>query len=403
MKSTLLLSIPGIMLMGSLVSCGNSGQNEFVLKNDTIPLTKHWESPIPYQEVPQGLVSLSAKECGTCHQEIYSEWQQSIHAVAFQDLQFQAELKKNNTPVCLNCHTPLQNQQEFIITGLLNGDYHTPVKTPNPDFDEALQLESITCATCHVRDGNVIGTMGNTNLPHKTIKDVKFLSEQLCLSCHNVVDKLNLMLACTFETGDEWKNNWALEAGKNCISCHMPVIERSIVDGSPKRKSHSHYFPGSGIPKFNDMKPGRLDGIEIFEDKLKDAYSEGEKINYTLILKNSYAGHNVPTGDPERFILVTFKILDLEGEILKQEEHRIGESWQWYPEAEKLSDNNLKPLEKRAYDFSYQLPENGGSLTVEVTKHRMTKENVEFMGISEEYPLSVLVFRQSYPINLKNK
>ena len=110
------------------------------------PLTKHWETPIPHQEVPHGLVSLSARDCGECHIEIYKEWKQSTHAIAFQDLQFQSEWKKDNVTVCLNCHTPLQNQQEFIVTGLLNGDYKTPVKTPNPNFDKALQLESITCA-----------------------------------------------------------------------------------------------------------------------------------------------------------------------------------------------------------------------------------------------------------------
>lgn len=401
-KSIVLHSVIGVVLMASLTDCGNSVQNEIVQENDTIPLTKHWEIPIPHQEVPQGLVSLYAKDCGMCHQEIYNEWQQSVHAVAFQDLQFQAEWKKDNVIVCLNCHTPLQDQQEFIVTGLLNGDYKTPVKTPNPHFDKALQMESITCATCHVRDGNVIGTMGITNAPHKTTRDVEFLSEQICLGCHNVVSELSLALVCTFETGDEWQNNWAFEAGKNCIFCHMPAIERSIVAGFPTRKSHSHYFPGSGIPKFYDMKSNRLDGLEITEDKIKDTYSVGEKINYSLILKNSYAGHNVPTGDPERFILITFKVSDSDGKILKQEEHRIGEKWQWHPVAKKLSDNNLKPLEERAFDFSYRLPDkNGLSLIIEVTRHRITKENAEFMGILDKYPLSVSVFKKSYPIHLE--
>ena len=133
---------------------GNSDIKQRVGK-DTIPLTKHWEMPIPQQEIPAGLVSISAVSCAVCHQEIYDEWKQSTHAVAFQDLQFQAEWKKDDILTCLNCHTPLQNQQEFIVKGLINGDYKTPVKEPNPHFDKNLQLESITCATCHVRDGSV--------------------------------------------------------------------------------------------------------------------------------------------------------------------------------------------------------------------------------------------------------
>ena len=93
-------------------TCRNSGHEQKVDARNIVPLTKHWEKAIPLQEIPEGLVSLSAENCGSCHQEIYKEWKQSTHAVAFQDLQFQAEWKKDNTYVCLNCHTPLQEQQE---------------------------------------------------------------------------------------------------------------------------------------------------------------------------------------------------------------------------------------------------------------------------------------------------
>jgi len=399
-KSIVLLSTIIVAMMASLTDCNSPVKNETAPEKDTIPLTKHWESPIPNQEVPHGLASLSAKNCGECHEDIYDEWQQSAHAVAFQDLQFQKEWKKDNVTTCLNCHTPLQNQQEFIVTALLNGDYRTPVTTINPQFDKALQMESITCATCHVRDGKVIGTMGNTKARHKMNINAEFLSDQLCLGCHNVVDELNPTLVCTFETGEEWKKSGALEKGKNCISCHMPEVERSIVAGYPTRKSHSHYFPGSGIPKFYDMKSNGLNGLEITEGKIKGTYSAGEKINYKLILKNSYAGHNVPTGDPERFFLITFRVADSEGKILKQQEHRIGEEWQWHPVAKKLADNNLKPQEEREYVFEYRVPGNVElSFEVNVTKHRITKENAEFMGIMEDYPLSIDVYKKTYHID----
>ncbi|MBK8503570.1 MAG: hypothetical protein IPL46_15965 [Saprospiraceae bacterium] len=63
-------------------------------REDIIPLTKHWEIAIAHQEIPDGLSSISAASCGSCHQEIYKDWKQSTHSVAFQDLQFQAEWKK---------------------------------------------------------------------------------------------------------------------------------------------------------------------------------------------------------------------------------------------------------------------------------------------------------------------
>ncbi len=86
--------------------------------NDIQPLTKHWEKTIPNQQPPEGLESLSASECGECHESIYQEWRASNHAIALQDLQFQAEWAKDeHLWVCVNCRTPLQNQQEFLILG----------------------------------------------------------------------------------------------------------------------------------------------------------------------------------------------------------------------------------------------------------------------------------------------
>jgi cytochrome c554/c'-like protein len=395
--------ICALIIAGTSTDCGILLKKDTLQYNDTIPLTKHWETPIPHQKIPEGLTSISAASCGSCHQEIYNEWQQSTHAVAFQDLQFQAEWKKDDILTCLNCHTPLQNQQEFIVKGLINGDYKTPLKEPNPYFDKNLQSESITCATCHVRDGNVIGVLGNTNAPHKTNGDVVFLSEKLCISCHNVVDELNAVLVCTFETGDEWQNNRARKTGITCISCHMPETERPVALGFGKRVSHSHYFAGSGIPKFYGIKVKGLNGLEIKADSLKQEYKAGENLTYSLVLKNSFAAHKVPTGDPERFFLIRFHVQDSCGDVLEAAQFRIGEEWQWYPVAKKLSDNNLKPLEQRVFDFSYQLPEkNGLSLIVEISKHRMTKENAGLMEILDKYPLSISVFKQSYPIHLKN-
>lgn len=405
MKKTLILILFFVaVLIAFFTDCSHSGKETASQKNDTIPLTKHWESAIPNQRVPQGLVSLRAKDCGACHNEIYKEWKQSIHAVAFQDLQFQAEWKKDNVSVCLNCHTPLQNQQEFIVTGFLNGNYETPVQIPNPYFDKLLQQESITCASCHVRDGNVIGTIGTTNAPHKTVKDADFLSEKLCISCHNVVDQLNPVLVCTFETGDEWMNNWAAEEGKNCVTCHMAEKERAIVHQGQIRKSHYHGFPGSGIPKFYNTKVEGLNGLEIFTDMPENVYASGDRLFYTLKVKNSFAGHKVPTGDPERFFLIIFTISDQDGNVLKKETHRIGEQWQWYPEAKQLSENNLKPLEERVYDFTYDIPDvEGLNLMVEIEKHRMTKENAMYHGILEDYPLSISVFSRKYEIKIKIK
>lgn len=236
----------------------------YLRRTPITPLTKSWEKVIPHQIPAEGLSSLSANECGACHLDIYNEWKNSTHAHAWTDPQYQAELKNNKGLfVCLNCHIPLQNQQEYIVEGLLNGDHHQAVQSKNPNFNATLQSEGITCAVCHVRDEAVISVNDNTKAPHKVVKNSKHLSEQLCLGCHNATETLNPMLVCTFETGDEWDKRPERLKDKNCIECHFPTTERAIVYGGQKRTSHFHGLPGSGIAKNSDYKANMLIGFAI--------------------------------------------------------------------------------------------------------------------------------------------
>ncbi len=58
-------------------------------------LTQKTAQFIPYQAIPEGVVSLKAKDCGLCHIEIYQEWQTSLHAKAYTDPFFTAYHKKD--------------------------------------------------------------------------------------------------------------------------------------------------------------------------------------------------------------------------------------------------------------------------------------------------------------------
>jgi len=379
----------------NLIRCNNP-------EKKILPLTRRWEKAVPNQEIPVGLTSLSAKSCGTCHQQYYEEWKLSTHAHAWNDLQFQAELGKESSPfMCVNCHTPLQNQQPSIIEGLVDGDIYQPVKTNNPQFDQSLQQEGINCASCHIRNNQIIGPNGSTAAPHTVIKDPVFLSEQLCISCHNASAVITPVLACTFETGDEW------EAGpyfgtKNCISCHMPSVTREIVAGFGEKPGHRHFFPGSGIPKFDTVETQMLNGLAFYPSLLKSTYREQDSIHFSLKVKNEFAGHKVPTGDPERFFEISFIVRDGAGTILATKTGRIGETWEWYPEAKKIADNNLLPNEERDFDFSYRpLEKEKLYFSVNVTKHRLNKESAEYNKLTAKYPLFITVFEKEYETEVR--
>jgi hypothetical protein len=394
-----------IIALGTVVlllwQCGDSATQQSQTGTIT-PLQNSWDIAVPHQEIPEGLTSLSAASCGACHQEHYKEWQTSTHAHAWTDLQFQSELKKETSPfMCINCHIPLQNQQEFIIKGLIDGDIYQPVKEKNPHFDRALQQEGINCASCHVREGAVMGPTGTEKAPHRTVKNMEHLSEKLCISCHNANAVITPTLACSFETGDEWKAG-PYFGNQNCISCHMPETHREIVPGFGERKSRFHNFPGSGIPKVKGAETGMLNGFAFYPGTLAKTLKVGDKLDYSFRLKNEHAGHRVPTGDPERFFTIRFELHNALDSLVAEQEFKIGEEWEWHPQAKKLSDNNLNPGEERSFPFSTEMKEKGSyTLSVIVTKHRMNEETAIYNKLGDDYPLFITVFEKEYVLSVR--
>jgi hypothetical protein len=382
--------------------CSDNNIEQTEYRNENIlPLSKNWEKAIPNQEISEGLESLSASECGDCHEEIYREWQGSNHAIALQDLQFQAEWAKDDSLwVCLNCHTPLQNQQEFIILGKRDGDYFKPVKQANPYFDSELREESITCAVCHVRDGEVIGMHGNqAEAPHAVKKDTDFLSREFCLTCHNITDDLTSTLVCSFQSGDEWAKSPYPQAGRDCISCHMPDVYRPLTAEGEVRHTRRHTWIGSAIPKFQGREhivDGYKSGLDLVVYSSPEKIAAEDSAFLTVSVTNQKAGHYIPTGDPEYFLTIDLCLVDRNENTLEDTTFKIGQEWEWWPESRKLSDNRLKPLEQRSYTLAIETPATPENLywQVVITSHRMTIENAKFMELLGKYPIKAIIYER---------
>ncbi len=400
-----------LLITGLFFRCGHpEAQGSKNRKGEIEPLKKHWEKPIPYQKIPEGLESLSASECGDCHEEIYREWLASNHAIAFQDLQFQAEWAKDDSLwVCLNCHTPLQNQQEFIILGKRKGDYFQPVKKVNPHFDSELQRESITCAVCHVRDGFVTGIHGNQEeAPHEVKAEPDLLSRELCLSCHNITDVLTPTLVCSFQSGEEWSASPYPKAGRDCISCHMPPIYRPLTSDGIVRQTRRHTWVGSAIPKItggDKVVEGYQSGLEVVLQTTPEHPFANDSMFLTVTITNQRAGHYIPTGDPEYYLTVDIRLADELESTIKDTTFRIGQEWEWWPEAKKLSDNRLRPLEQRIYTFASEVPSTPGVFYWEVmlTSHRMTVENATLMKLLGKYPIEAIIYHERVVKKIKNE
>jgi len=347
-----------------------------------------WENPLPRQAVPQGLTSLRAADCGVCHQEIYREWQASAHSQALSDRQFQAEMHKSPAVswLCLNCHTPLENQLAQIAVGVRNNSTHQPLLRKNPEYDATLAREGVTCAVCHVKDGVILGPYGDSKAPHPVRKAPELLTEQTCTTCHQATAAYTDTLVCTFDTGQEWRQSPYAARGQVCSHCHMPAVTRPVAVGGPERASRRHLFMGSKIPKEKNIPAAHRAYYDLFTSGLAVDLRPGK-----LVVRNARAGHLLPTGDPERYILVQAELLDASGAVVDRLTHRIGQEWEWHPKARKLSDNRLKPLEQRTLD----LPMNPRARRVRVTVEnwRLSDQNAAYHKLSGVYPQSAVVLR----------
>lgn len=197
-------------------------------------LRSDYAKALPFQDVPQGLVSLKAESCGQCHREIYEEWKTSIHAHAYEDPFFQAYWKKDkNIWVCLNCHTPLENQQPTLVKEIPRGRVEQAVQEPNLRYDPQYQKEAVTCAVCHVRDGVIYGPFEDSVAPHPTKYDPNFRTAQPCYRCHNVVSgPAQFYNVGPCGTYAEYEGKFFMqERGFICQSCHMPEIDRPVALG----------------------------------------------------------------------------------------------------------------------------------------------------------------------------
>src|SRR5579864_6034680 len=350
-----------------------------------------WENPLPYQATPAGLQSLSAAQCGVCHAEIYREWQASAHAHALSDLQFQAEMKKSPEVgwLCLNCHTPLENQLERIAFDVRNGSTHQPVVRPNARFDRTLNQEAVTCAVCHVRDGVVLGPYPDSKAPHPVRQDRGLLTADVCTMCHQATAAYTDTLVCTFDTGAEWKAGPYGQRGQACSTCHMPAVERAVAAGGPVRQSRRHFFFGSKIPKELRLTDAERKDYALYQPgisvRILAATRSGSNASVRLALKNARAGHLLPTGDPERFVRVDVTLMAA-GNGIETKSLRIGQKWEWWPKARKLDDNRVQALGQRMETIAFQSP-GASAVRVAVYNCRLTEQNARYHSLIGRYPL----------------
>lgn len=329
-----------------LIALSGLAYHHLTKELNTYGITEAHSRPIS-EKVPAGLPDMKASTCGACHQAIYAEWKTTIHSKAWVEDYFQTDWAYDNKKQnCLNCHTPMQNQQPDLVVGFKNNDYWKPLLEPNPDFDPSYQDEGVSCAACHVKDGSIMGPHGIENAPHPTTYSPEMRNGMgVCRRCHITFATEELSLGdpniCTTMNEIEASN-----IKPNCIECHMPKVTRPLVEGYPAREGRQHLWRG-GHDKAMVSKD-----IDI---QMNEISSKGNRHTYEIELTNIGTHHKLPTGTPDRHIVVTMNLLDQDKQVIESKTHKVIRRILWRPIVLELSDNRLEYNTPQTVEFSFKL------------------------------------------------
>lgn len=354
-------------------------------------VTEAFERPMAVA-IPPGLSSLSARECGTCHREAYEEWSSSMHAHAWTDPYFQVDFEFDRSQqVCLNCHTPLRDQQEDLVLGFRDREKFQPILAPNESFDKTLRDEGVTCAVCHVRDGVIIGPFGDTNAPHPTRFEP------------GMTDGIGTCKQCHVVSGERWDTFYRVppcgtvaeitEGGESpdCTSCHMPDVERPLVAGGAARPSRRHLFRGGHDP--DTVREALAVDVQLTD-------TGGGQRAALVNVSNVGADHYLPTGTPDRHLTVEFMLKGTDGRVLDDQTDRIKRTIMWRPFIVDLWDTRLPKGELRTYAFPVDLEADPPPATLDVTVryHLLDEARRRRIGYENQEPISYEVFQRSIPL-----
>jgi hypothetical protein len=373
-----------------------------------IDVSDWFATPIATTGAAQPSFDISAQACGACHTDHAREWAQTMHAHVWDDPAFQADWRvEGGSPICLNCHTPLDRQQENLVIGSTGGDPWRPALAPNPTFDASLRDQGVTCAACHVRDGKIFGPWPSLDAPHPTAAWAS--PNESCIRCHLAANTSKTSFLSKPPCGTIAEIEPARAPGATaptpsadgyltappishpaalgCVECHMPSVERALTPGGPARPSRRHLWLG-GHDRATVRSALTIDFAKT------DAPSGATHV--ALTLANTGANHFVPTGPADRHLTVKLQALDAENHPVQTQEFMLGRTVLGRPFLIDLQDTRLQP--NKPQTFVMTVPTAAKAVAVEATVRYWLMSNSHREKLAFTLPISDEIFRERIPV-----
>jgi len=307
----------------------------------------------------------SAEMCGRCHRAIVEAWKGSAHSRSMESRLFQDALEAAENDygagiraTCLSCHAPLASasgdmalQQKVSWEGVTCDYCHSIREVGFDAVNPKAKIEFSLVKSGPLKDAS--------STAHPTLFSAVHTSSRVCAPCHEYRNPLGFPVLTTYS---EWQASRFAKEGKTCQSCHMYQVAGDVVDPRIQRsrtaRINLHQMPGSrSLEQLTRTLKGRL-----------LTSREGDRLNVSVIVTNQAAGHYVPTGSPQRQIIMEVQastdggqnyreerayrrvVADAAGVPLRQEHQAFAGG------AKVLSDTRLAPDETRTEKFVFPVP-----------------------------------------------
>jgi hypothetical protein len=340
-----------------------------------------------------------AKACKQCHEEIYTQWYDSMHAnssamkdplhgafyrnVIGDPTQEGVKTKKGQYPVCLKCHAPVAAMEKktkldaapAYADGIGCTTCHSfkafkgtdNPKTGKPLYGiDAYEIDKqtlhgssgVTYTTERVDENAKWPTPTHHPLPLQGNNAALFKSNEACMGCHEKRNNFHGTPLCV--TGHEYRDAQSFVA---CQACHMPVVT------VPKMKD-GQVLPGQFVSIADHTMGGGHDPrmVERGLQMTVETQDAGDALNTKITVLNRLP-HAFPTGAPFRNFYLKVALYDSAGKELwkNYKVHPIKDDPKaafWYtlgdaankptmpPKATQvMADTRLKPHEERTVEY----------------------------------------------------
>ena len=304
---------------------------------------------------------------------MHDDWGRSAHARAATSGLYTAQRSRAGGESCERCHAPLADA----------------------DATRQLQHEGVGCVGCHlVQDVDEVGggryraNVGD-NVMYGSICDAKNhyfhkmgcspLHEEarFCGACHQLRRELPEGSLAVYTEYEEWAAGPAAAKGIGCQECHMPSETVAVAEGEAVRPGVGHH---GFLGLTRDLRRRAL--------RLEAKASGKGRVRVEVAITNEGAGHRVPSGSPERRLVLRARTLGNDGREIGRAERTFGrrlvdaagQAAPFWTAVRVAADERIAPGETRRETFELD-GSSAGVVHVEVLWRAADPEVVSGLGI----------------------